>query len=89
MKHSEKDPYAGHLHPVQVIRPQVVRLPDGGTNRAAKFSTQVVRLPDLVEVTQLSKSSIYGCWRRPNFEPPGRSNIEPGVEADFERVGCG
>ncbi|MBA4215643.1 MAG: DUF1415 domain-containing protein, partial [Polaromonas sp.] len=29
------------------------------------------------------------CWRRCKSEPPGRPNIEPGVEADFERVGCG
>ena len=30
-----------------------------------------------------------GCRRRFKSEPPRRSNIEPGVEADFERVGCG
>jgi site-specific DNA-cytosine methylase len=29
------------------------------------------------------------CRRRFKFEPPRRSNIEPGVEADFEMVGCG
>ncbi len=29
------------------------------------------------------------CWRRSKSEPPCRLNIEPGVEADFERVGCG
>ena len=29
------------------------------------------------------------CPRRSKFEPPCRLNIEPGVEADFERVGCG
>jgi hypothetical protein len=29
------------------------------------------------------------CRRRSKFEPPCRPNIEPGVEADFERVGCG
>jgi len=29
------------------------------------------------------------CLRRFKSEPPRRSNIEPGVEADFERVGCG
>ena len=29
------------------------------------------------------------CRRRFKSEPPCRSNIEPGVEADFERVGCG
>jgi hypothetical protein len=29
------------------------------------------------------------CRRRTKFEPPCRPNIEPGVEADFERVGCG
>ena len=29
------------------------------------------------------------CRRRFKSEPPRRSNIEPGVEADFEIVGCG
>ena len=29
------------------------------------------------------------CRRRSKFEPPFRPNIEPGVEADFEMVGCG
>jgi hypothetical protein len=30
-----------------------------------------------------------GCRRRSKSEPPCRPNVEPGVEADFERVGCG
>jgi ADP-ribosyl-[dinitrogen reductase] hydrolase len=29
------------------------------------------------------------CRRRSKSEPPCRPNIEPGVEADFELVGCG
>jgi type IV secretory pathway VirB9-like protein len=29
------------------------------------------------------------CPRRFKFEPPCRRNIEPGVEADVETVGCG
>ena len=29
------------------------------------------------------------CQRRSKSEPPCRPNIEPGVEADFEIVGCG
>ncbi len=29
------------------------------------------------------------CRRRFKFEPPCRPNIEPGAEADFEKVGCG
>ena len=29
------------------------------------------------------------CSRRFKSEPPRRPNIEPGVEADFEIVGCG
>ncbi len=29
------------------------------------------------------------CRRRLKSEPPRRPNIEPGVEADFEMVGCG
>ncbi len=35
------------------------------------------------------RSSFAGCRRRFKSEPPRRSNIEPGVEADFEIVGCG
>lgn len=31
----------------------------------------------------------FKCRRRSKFEPPCRSNIEPGVEADFCGVGCG
>jgi hypothetical protein len=33
--------------------------------------------------------AVQGCRRRSKSEPPRRLNIEPGVEADFERVGCG
>jgi integrase len=33
--------------------------------------------------------SSQRCRRRSKSEPPRRPNIEPGVEADFERVGCG
>ncbi len=32
---------------------------------------------------------FLGCRRRSKSEPPRRPNIEPGVEADFEMVGCG
>ena len=34
-------------------------------------------------------AAIGTCWRRSKSEPPRRPNFEPGVEADFERVGCG
>jgi hypothetical protein len=36
-----------------------------------------------------SLSDRPDCPRRSKSEPPRRPNIEPGVEADFERVGCG
>ena len=32
---------------------------------------------------------LPACRRRSKSEPPRRPNIEPGVEADFETVGCG
>jgi hypothetical protein len=35
------------------------------------------------------RSVAMECRRRFNFEPPCRLNIEPGVEADVEMVGCG
>ncbi|OYY25690.1 MAG: hypothetical protein B7X79_12195 [Acidovorax sp. 17-64-282] len=43
----------------------------------------------LVRVCRLRRYGLLGCPRRSKFEPPCRLNIEPGVEADFERVGCG
>jgi acetyl esterase/lipase len=36
-----------------------------------------------------SSEMLLDCRRRFNFEPPCRLNIEPGVEADVEMVGCG
>ena len=38
---------------------------------------------------QYKTNSNSVCWRRSKSEPPRRPNFEPGVEADFERVGCG
>jgi hypothetical protein len=32
---------------------------------------------------------MVNCRRRFKSEPPRRSNIEPGVGANFEIVGCG
>ena len=29
------------------------------------------------------------CPRRPNFDPPWRSNIDPGMDADRVTVSCG
>jgi hypothetical protein len=34
-------------------------------------------------------SAAAACPRRSKSEPPRRPNTEPGVEADFEMVGCG
>ncbi|ART51611.1 hypothetical protein CBP34_07955 [Acidovorax carolinensis] len=36
-----------------------------------------------------SDSFPQACRRRSKSEPPCRLNIEPGVEADVSRVGCG
>ncbi len=38
---------------------------------------------------QLTGGISHDCGRRCKSEPPGRPNIEPGVEADVEMVGCG
>jgi glycerol uptake facilitator-like aquaporin len=40
-------------------------------------------------LTVLTMAYAIGCRRRSKSEPPRRPNIEPGVEADFDRVGCG
>ena len=41
------------------------------------------------DVMAVLRDATHFCPRRSKFEPPCRLNIEPGVEADFERVGCG
>jgi len=38
---------------------------------------------------RISRLPVMECRRRFKFEPPCRLNIEPGVEADVEMVGCG
>ncbi len=40
-------------------------------------------------ISTYTYEGIYRCRRRLNFEPPCRSNIEPGLVADFLVVGCG
>jgi len=40
-------------------------------------------------VMVLAGKQTLACRRRFKSEPPRRPNIEPGVEADFEMVGCG
>ncbi len=39
-------------------------------------------------ISGVASGSLH-CRRRSKFEPPCRPNIEPGVEADLERFGCG
>ena len=46
-------------------------------------------VPDEAVFGQVPGRMTPHCRRRFKSEPPRRSNIEPGVEADFERVGCG
>ena len=41
------------------------------------------------EVAEAPVPVVETCARRSKFEPPGRLNIEPGLEADFQKVGCG
>ena len=50
---------------------------------------EVLRDDETEQIDPLSMPHGMGCRRRSKFEPPCRPNIEPGVEADFERVGCG
>ena len=54
-------------------------------------------IKEAAEQLRIPRSTLYEeikrirqvCWRRSKSEPPRRPNFEPGVEADFERVGCG
>ena len=52
-----------------------------------------LRPEDLAQHTVVSASGVTPvsewCRRRFNFEPPCRLNIEPGMEADVETIGCG
>jgi hypothetical protein len=43
----------------------------------------------LSEFVNLWKPESPDCRRRFKSEPPRRPNVEPGVEADVEMVGCG
>ena len=49
------------------------------------------KLKAVVNMDDYASHSDAGlvCRRRFKSEPPCRSNIEPGVTADFEMVGCG
>ncbi len=44
-----------------------------------------------VDFSEMHPSMLYilDCRRRSKSEPPRRPKIGPGVEADFELVGCG
>jgi hypothetical protein len=58
-----------------------------------KFITTYVGLAvhkDSIDIAlaETSRDGDVRCRRRFKSEPPRRSNIEPGVEADFEIVGC-
>ena len=55
-----------------------------------KFSTRDEQeVAGYAKVMEMVFTSWQDCRRRSKSEPPCRSNIEPGVEADFEMVGCG
>ena len=38
---------------------------------------------------EIAPMGLIGCPRRPNFDPPCRSNIDPGMDADRVTVSCG
>ena len=44
---------------------------------------------DTIARVEITAEKRLSCPRRSKFEPPCRPNIEPGVEADFSRAGCG
>jgi len=62
--------------------PVSVALPGGGASNDGLIYYSPAIDPELRNIAVL-------CRRRSNFEPPCRLNIEPGVEADVEMVGCG
>jgi putative ATP-dependent endonuclease of OLD family len=58
-------------------------------DRIAYADTQIIYSTHSTHISEVSKVQSVNCSRRSKSEPPRRLNIEPGVEADFERVGCG
>ncbi len=69
----------------------------GPVQTAAAFAAHILISPlppDSQSIREFATGTLQvlknlECRRRFKSEPPRRPNIEPGVEADFERVGCG
>ncbi len=69
--------------------PRRVDLPALATELDSFLSEEVPAAFRVVAASHHRLLQAVGCSRRSKSEPPRRLNIEPGVEADFERVGCG
>ena len=65
------------------------RIYDGILNGELPFGQHGITTRDTALIESPDLTVRHVCPRRSKFEPPCRLNIEPGVEADFERVGCG
>ena len=65
-----------------------LRLSEAALDELDAFGIPIEKIERLwqLSITDLNR---LACWRRSKSEPPRRPNFEPGVEADFERVGCG
>jgi hypothetical protein len=61
----------------------------GSRRHTSMFSAATCVTSGLRQAPTLRRREGLTCSRRSKSEPPRRLNIEPGVEADFERVGCG
>ena len=73
------------------LQAEKLRVLRGGKEVLSDVSFAVARgeVYGLLGGNGAGKSTTLSCWRRFKSEPPRRPNFEPGVEADFERVGCG
>jgi hypothetical protein len=63
--------------------------PSASPASAAGASADKMNCKGITVNVQIFGPELQDCRRRSKSEPPRRPKIEPGVEADFELVGCG
>jgi len=82
----------GHEPPLRAAHPAEHLLLSGIQKTFGTGETATLAIGNIdLAVREGEFLAIVGpsCRRRSKSEPPCRLNIEPGVEADVSRVGCG
>jgi hypothetical protein len=75
-----------HIDVFKPVSPRFV-VPDTTVIQAVREQPRL--LDDQILVFYGGRFGAQQCPRRPNFDPPCRSNIDPGMDADREAVSCG